>query len=359
MEAPLMQVPLLGTFTECKENMYTEYKEFCIKDGLYVHLSDEEISSIIRTGALPRKFNKIVLSNIFKYITVYLSKYASSYHNSCTKKKAFNFTIGIDDECEITGIPLLCRIGGCRGMEHILEELEIAIKAHCLKVLQHKMCNTCCLKVDVKTIKCEVDQDLLEDETISKKLHNYDKNKKWFAVRYKKYAKKKRKWTIAILKYKSKLQSVLADDAIKAEFISFLKDRKLYELYQEKLNDSTYIIDVDKIKEYKKEPSTFIYWLILFKDMKVDALMMIKPIPPMMLRCQQVEYCALTHLSDIRYRLIANNKNLHYFLMVIHITKDIPDCNVMLKYRDDKRNHWRKLSRCIEKNTNMPVSKDF
>jgi hypothetical protein len=98
------------------------------------------------------------------------------------------------------------------------------------------------------------------------------------------------------------------------------------------------------------------YWLIRFKDLKVKELLMIKPKAPLFPKLLNAEFCAITQLSNLRYRWIVNNPSLRYYILRIEIKRN-HHCNDKVSFIDPRRRNWRTVKRYVENND--PRSKDI
>ena len=91
------------------------------------------------------------------------------------------------------------------------------------------------------------------------------------------------------------------------------------------------------------------YWVIQYKDMKANEWMAKKPIPPSLQKLPNIEFCASTQLSMLRYRLIRQNKKLKYFTIYITISKN-NHCSKKLYFKDHRHHLWRTMCRMIDNN---------
>ena len=318
-----------------RENFTTEYKEFCMKENIYKYLTPKQVSQMVRNGVISRKINQITMLNICKYFELYVPKYASSFHNSNELKNRNNmkFMIGINDYAEITGVPYLGK-----NMKD-----EKAYLQRCINnILMKNLTDICCLSVNLDIHECRIDPELIDDDTLSESLRRQDEQQMWYNKRYRKYNKKRKKWTKSVLKYKGKLQEVLEDPICKEELREYLAEHGKLDEYEWYL-DNYYEIIVDNIKYDKKNPECFVYWLINYKDEKVQELMNTKPKAPLHPRVNNVEYSASTTLSCLRSRLLQENHNLKYYILVLNISKNC-ECHRTLQYCD-QRKKWRNVER--------------
>lgn len=328
---------VLGSYMNHGENLYTEYKEFCMKDNIYKFLDENQVSNLVRNGMIPRKFDQMILYNLCKYIDIYIPKYATSFHNTknTAQSKPMQFMIGINDNSEITGVPYT---------SDLKEDIPF-LHRYISRCMKRNIANQCCLSFNLRIKRCNVDTSILDDNDLEFSLWKQDTQFKWYMTKQKKYNKKRKQWVKQVLKYKGKLQSVLDDPMCREELKAYLKQHNLLHIYSIYL-DTEYVIDVDQIKYDKKDPSSFVYWLIQYKDEKVDELMANKPKPPTFPKFHNVEYEASTKMSCLRKRLVQQNGKLSYYVVVIELKKN-NECTNCIKYCDPRRKNWREVKRLL------------
>jgi len=336
---------MLGTFLDHKESINVEFKEFCLKDSVYNLLSTKQLRALIYDSAFPKRFNDVILYNLFKYMEIYLGKYVSSFHNCRSTHSDMRFVVGVNDDCEITGIPFK---GELKYHTH-------ALQRYCDYLLCNDLGASCCLSVNVRIEECEINLDLLDDDVIRHQLWMQKKQNTHYTVVNRKYKKKRKQWIKAVLKYKGKLQNVFDGSKFQEEFIQFLVEMNMLSKFEGDIN-SNYEVDLDKINESKSDPNTLTYWLIRFKDLTVSELMKVKPKAPIFPKQVNAEFCAVTQLSNLRHRWLSNNSSLKYYVLKIEIHKD-NKCIRTVPFIDPRRRHWRAVERYLEDND--PRSKDI
>ena len=340
-----MQTYQLGASLEDRESINVEFKEFCLKESVYNLLNKRQLRSLIYDSCFPKRFNDLILFNIYKYLEVYLAKYVSSFHNCSTRHSHMTFIVGVNDDAEVTGIPFKGDLFQHRG----------ALQKYCEYLVENDLSKVCCLSVNLRVEECDVNVDALDDELISTQLRMQQKQRNHYTIVNRKFKKKRKQWNKAIMKYKGKLQNVFDDPHFQDEFKEFLRDMNLLSEFEEEIKTS-YTVDLDKVKEYKTNKGTFMYWLIHFKDLKVAELLQVKPKSPVFPKQLNVEFCAVTQLSNLRHRWISNNPSLKYYVLKIEIEKD-SCCGQTVPFIDPRRRHWRTVERYLEDND--PKSKDI
>lgn len=337
----------LGGYLETKESMTIEYKEFCFKENVYNLLTDKQVSDMCRKSILPRKFNNVVLYNLCKYIDIYLPKYACSLHNSLESE--LTFVVGVNDHCEVTGIPYT--------HEHLNDQSEF-LNGYLKHTLKNNMKHVCCLDYELSITEINKESCILEDLQFDSEMKLFDKKQNWYNIQEKKYNKKRKKWIREILKYKGKLQEVLDDPTFREEFKTYLINDNIFEMFQHHFS-SDFVIDVEKIKYYKKDPTCFVYWLIAFKESKVEELLHSKPIAPIIPRLPKIEFTSVSHLSQLRKRWIINNPRLGYYLVKITLKKKLINCGNILQFKDPMKKHWRIVERFLSLEDEQPLTKNY
>lgn len=337
---------LLGSFLRDKESMIIEYKEFCLKDNIYQLFDRTEIGRMIYEASFPSELNDIMMYNIYKYLDIYLPKYSCAFHNS-NHQDDMLFVIGVDDEGEVTGIPY-------RGD---LTRHQDALRTHAEKLMRTELSDACCLSIDLRIKRCEVCVDLLDDTAIRTQLRFQNLQRMYTQLIRRRYVKRRKQWNADIMRYKGKLQSVFDNRAFRAEFELFLKERGLYARFEKVLSNEHYVIDLDKVKDYKNNRDTLIWWLIQFKDLKVEECMRQKPTPPVLSKQCNAEACSLTQLTHLRRRWIDRNPLLNYYVLEIRIRTVKKDCQRAIAFIDPRKRHWRRVTRYLE--DNQPHSTDI
>ncbi len=329
---------VIGDILDHNESMNIEYKEFCFKENISHYFTKQQISDLCRKSIIPRKFNQIVIFNLCKYIDVYIPKYTCCFHNSV--EEDMSFIIGVNDSCEITGIPF-----NNENLAEYKDVLENHMKKALKKYIGEERCCQIRLKLDI--IKCNSDNTvLLDDDFLRNQLKEFDNNQNWLQIKQRKYNKRRKQWIKSILKYKGKLQMVYEDVELKKEFEEYLKENNRLKQFKEVLDDPNTIIDVDTLQSEKQNINSFLYWLIRFKDLKVDELMLVKPISPTHPKLSNIEFSSVSHLSELRKGMIENNKKINYYIFKVSFSR-INMCNLILKYKDPFKNNWRAVQRCL------------
>ena len=99
-----------------------------------------------------------------------------------------------------------------------------------------------------------------------------------------------------------------------------------------------YVVNMHAIDEDKTNPESFIFWLIYYKDLKVQELMKQKPTPPASEKRSNLEYSTIVTLRSLRERWLNSNKKLKYFVIQLKCNKQTHDCSQEMWYITKKMN---------------------
>lgn len=321
---------LLGSRV-CSESMYDEHKEFCLKK--YHKFTTDQIQRMLYWGKLPSSFNETVLHNIKLYFQQYIPKYVTSYHNTQMKDKPFRFSIGIDDCNEVTGIPFM---GNLR--EHYTCMLEW------IQDTMYKINHYDCMNIELDIQPCECDIQVLSiDHDFQMRMNMHHQQTRHYNIVHKKYRKNHRKWMNQIMKYKGRLQYFFTNESFKEEFVQYLKSIHYYEKFKEYIRPD-YEINMETIDQDKMNPESFLFWLMYYKDLKVQELMKLKPKPPVSEKRSNLEYSTIVTLRSLRERWLNSNPKLKYF--VITLTCKNTPCSREMWYLV-KKHEWKSVKRSI------------
>lgn len=325
---------LLGSYLHQKENLNTEYKEFCFKLNLKKYYDNKAIRLIITHGVFDDFLNTLVLKNLEVYIAKYVPRYLTSFHNTKFSNRSLLY-FGVDDLNEITGIPYNGNLN--KHLKMFNEILSNTIKL--------TIPNTCCTSTKLYVYENTVCPEIIDDYNISYMLTKCYKEKNDFDEKYRKYKTKKEKWIIEMYKYKGKLEDLMNDKRIRLEFIEFLEKKNLFTYFKYLLLVKKFEIDLDDIKYCKKNTNSYIYWLLMFKDHNVQQLLKKKPKEPSMPRILNVELNILTQLKYLRNLFI--QKRVRYFTLKIEFLFDHKCINTIC-YTDLKTLHNKTLKRVVK-----------
>ena len=313
------------------ERLDVEYKEFCLKLNIYEYYSKQELRNMIDEGKFVNNFNGIIMKNIKKYLSIYVPKYSSAFHNS-KKFDKYELYIGIDDYNEVTGIPF----------DGNLKKYRVMLQKYVNKIIQNQVFDNCCVDCTLHIEESKIDMEILDDIDLKSMLRQHDEHKKQYEEDYDRYTRLKKIWVNLMFLYKGKLQDVINNPRIRHEFIEYLEKKNLLQRFPEIFLRKEHTICPENVKYLRKDPNSIVYWLIKYKDTKVNALMPLKPKEPPVPKIMNIEYCLATKLTPLRKQFV--KRKIRYFVIKAIFTCD-NNCEKVLSYR--KNNLLKTKRRCL------------
>ncbi len=331
----------LGQFFSI-ETIDIELKEFSLKRSPDLLLSDEEIENIIVNNIWPTNLTYLINQSIDDYLEFVVPKYISTFSNS---KIDGNIIIGVDDFGQITGIPTIGNLD--------LQKLTDKLKNKLFNYLKtDDDINNIMSNITIKLISLDKDINLLEDE-IKEYYDLYKKSIIKFNNDRYDYLLIRKEWETKLLVYARKLTDIINTQKTRSELIEYIKDRnskiekcditKIISLLEK--NEYILIPSGEEIGVLKEDKKSFIYFLVKFKDEKVQEISKCKPkkpINPCFFGLSQM----LSKISYFRYRFCLNSQ-IKYYLINIEIKGSK---NKLSQYRLNTQSDWIFQYRVIDDN---------
>ena len=314
---------ILGTiYNPSSESLDYEFKEFCNKTLIEEILTKEELIKFIEDGKWSDKINYIINENIKLYFNTIIPKYYSCFGNS---KIDGTIIIGVDDSGEITGIPYLKNL-----QKEYLQKL--AYDTVSQFIVSDYEYNFLLSNINIEVIALDVDVSKLDDE-IQKLFDEYNVNLSKYNVNLENFVKKKAHWEVNILrKYTTKLTTIINNDVTRKELIEFIEincnnENKSILLNTLRSEKKIGIPIGEDVFEVKDDESNIIHWLTKFKDVMTQKALTFKPRKPINANKYSL-HNFVNKLSNLRKKILLNNKDINYFLIEIkingsNINKDI------------------------------------
>ena len=328
----------LGEKLSEKETLKHEYKEFCLKNNVYNYYSHTELEQMVLTGKLLDNFNTVIHDNIKHYFLCYIPRYASAFSN-CDDIKDGLLTIGISDYGEITGIPYIGELCAT-DLQSYLESTYKLIRAENnsrkwkQEYLKHIRIEVIPINIKNPSLHlCDMSRDIYD--TMKQQKDLYDEQ-------YIKYLRLRDVWINEFMDYACSINEML--DKRRHEVIAFVKKNAprpdpIIDFLNARLP-----IEYDDLNERRDNIDDYIYWIFQFKDIVIDKYLGEKPRPPIYPRMCNAPYALMTHLSDMRLKLIRNNKDLRYYTIRVHFSGNIPKSRP-LEYLHPLRHTWQSRNR--------------
>jgi hypothetical protein len=298
-------------------------------------LSEYDIYMLLKNERLTEEVSLIVTSNLLRFLEYVVPKYLSCFSNSRIDGTIY---FGVDDNCEITGIPYLSSIPQEEILrvikDTILNNVRFSKEVHDIEKLYN-----------VQVIELETSLDILSNDagTYYKK---YSENMIQNMTDEEDFRQRRIKWLALLTRYTQKLEKVLNIRPIRQELRQFMIDNGQDEDVQPLISilDSGVFIplDIEVIYHERGNPKNIFYWATRFRDTRTDEVIKLKPIKPdiiSVLHPRQI----LSNLSLSRYNFLRNGAK--YYMIVVSIMGSIIDSDVEYRHPSypDKWNYRKRV----------------
>ena len=327
----------MGDFVK-QEDIFTEYKELLLfKIPCNLFLKKEEINMFLDNGLFTPRLQKLVDLNIKEYIKLYIPKYISCFANSGING---TLTFGISDMGEFTGIPSSKPINPKKIKNLVNKTIDKYVKCENIKNKTIKK------NINISVKKLNIDIDILEKVSLDEIFSKVDECKSIIRKSVNIYQKKKNMWLDEMDLYRSLLKILtsqpqyqeLKDYIIKNHQDNLKKaERIIQHMNKENIKE---LPNYDLLQKLKVNRDSYFYWLVKFKDYKIEEICSRKPINNISRKTKKYSRfiegnkpsILLGQLTKMRHYLISNNPNLLYYI----IQFDIKGSNLktdLIKYR--------------------------
>ena len=307
----------LGYKCHNPETLFNEYKEFTINKSDFIDNIPIDIIKKYNKGYMDETLSFIIRKNILQMIEKYFSRYYTSFNNT-EDNNVSTFTIGINDDKIITGIPIF-------NYESNIENLYKSI----YKCIEKQYKNVCDMEGNVHyisnfelnliPIRKKIISDVDELNSIIESFNNIQKIFKKNTRLINHYKSCYKKWNRLMYLYGIKLTTVLDHKKIRKEFVSYILELYSSYLLNEETETSVVIEDYTR-RRIILDVNFYNPILKKFKDDKRAELKSVRPVKP------NVSYKMIIESEYYRLmRLIPNinsfvtNRNITYIIIEIKI----------------------------------------
>jgi len=314
------------------ETLNKEHKCFSFhKSGMNIDISTA--SSYCENNQFT--FNHYVISNIKKYIKLYLPKYVCGYLNSNLNKG--DFYIGINDFGFVKGIPYQGKLS-----------LEF-IKQYINKTITNYIKGS---KIDNSMIEVELINVNKPDIPIynqNPKYTEYLEKKKEYLEKYSDFLQKYKEWEQKYDIFNHKLIEIYNNKETRAMLIEYVKKHDpencvlelLYSDYQMKYNEDDYV------KELKLDKNHSYYWITHFKDDEITNIRKERPIFIKDFNHYNVPINLIISVNDMIPYWMNHNVDMNLYVIHIKILNNNNNNNIY-EYRDyHNKDKWIKCQRYL------------
>jgi len=328
----------LGEKLKDDESLEHEYKEFCLKLNVYNYYESEDLDKIVITGSLPNNFNTVIEENILHYFICYIPRYASAFSN-CEDINKGTLTIGINDFGEVTGIPYI----GELNPDILTKALQNSYKYIRAENNSRKWKQEYLKHITVEIIPVEIKNPSLHMCDMSMDIYNTMKDQQnTYNTDYRKFLSRREDWIRDFMVYACSVNEML--EHRRHEIIDYVNEKANHPDPIVAFLNSKLPIDYDNLDDRRDDTDDYIYWIFQFKDIVIDKYLSKKPRPPIYPRMCNAPYALMTHLSDMRLKLIRNNKQLKYYMIRVNFAGHIPKSR-SLEYYHPSRKIWQSRNR--------------
>jgi len=307
-----------------KETLDVEFKRFCLNYDLCVKYNEDEIKKIITTGTWSNKFSNYVNDSICNYVYYILPKYIATFLNTGIEGKV---VFGVDDNGIITGIPVNKNLTKKRITSCINKTIIDNIKTNNNK---KNILNN--INVNIKKI---TGYDITKTDISDIMYRKYQNDYKIYNNEFKNYKMKYDEWCIIFNKYRIKLNELINNVTIKEELINHI-DRNCFIFKKNSIIEylkcnNNFDLTTEFIIKNKNKISSYVYWLIHFKDYMLSNIPP-KPISPNKPKLFHYVYILML-LTPMINKFLLNNIN--YIIIEINIKIQKNTLNDLM-YKDKK-----------------------
>lgn len=330
---------VLGTYYD-QERLENENKAF----HLYFHslsgMNQDELFDIMRIGKWTTEFQEIVENNLLEFIYNILPKYISCFANAridgCVN-------IGVDDHCEITGIPYISSIPHEKIQEMISQTIHdnLDFEGDIVSFIGN---------IEFECVPLTVKPELLTDEAETHFL-NYSKGIIAYNNELERYHNEHALFLIEHRNYSQKLEKMLNITRYRLELAEYIQKKSSGE-YQHlvddleserfiKLKQENYTVDKERVNRDR-----IFYWIARFRDEKTHNNSINKPLKALHNTIYHPKQI-LSNLPAMRAKFVKSNPDIQYCMLKIRCP--MKHTTGQVKYYNRFNNKWIHRKRIIMK----------
>ena len=252
------------------ETLTREYKEFTFNHG------GLEIDPYIAEDLIKSSkwiFNDLIRDNIQKYLRIYLPKYTVGFMDVLSEASNAELFIGINDAGIVQGIPFQ----GILTVDMIITEVQNVIS-------EYVKCDPKQKQFIIDNINVELTQiDYIPADISSTHdlLIKYYETKAEYDSKEQAFAKEFSVWYKEFTKYMAKLVDLFNLEPTRTELYNYILQKKP-DSGVLKMMDDGYQLESrthEEIIILKDDINNPYYWICEWKDLMIDSLKLVKPIP--------------------------------------------------------------------------------
>ena len=344
-----------------RETVYDEFKVFCISANTWQHFfENEDIYAIFHDQAYlidKFRFDQMINIELEHYFERYFSKYIASFVSSGIKG---TIHIGLSDAGIIEGIPYFGDISSI-GFETFIKKCFM---------------NTLRIKMSSEDINCDIimqqisininaleQNELLTDINNSalKRLESHLVIKNDCKRKWEEYREKYKEWYDELSIYNVKLKKLINIPEVQKHIAKYIRSKRenydcdlstVIRFYESK-PIVEYDITMQMVLDVANDYQSPIYWLINYKDHKIDEIQKQKPIAPVQHQSDFNYVNYAQHVMNIRPYLLTQKCNFYTITIIVN---QIDNC--VMEYMNVKR-EWQIKKRVLQNESVGPITRNY
>lgn len=341
-----------------RETVNEEFKVFCINSSTWQkHFEHEEVQKLYHDRSYfidRRRFDQMIKVELEGYFDRYFSKYIACFVSSNIKG---TLHIGLSDSGIIEGIPFFENITDIpfhTFMEKCFRNT-LRIKSSYYDIDLDYIMN----HISINISKLE-QFELLDDTNDSavQRLQNNLSTREECKKKWNEYKEKYKEWHDELFTHNVKLRELINMPTIQRSIANFIRsqvdnyscDLSSMITYYESSPIIDYDITMQIVADSANDFLNPIYWLISYKDYKVNEIQKRKPVAPIQQPSDFNYMHFAQHMVNIRPYLLKQSCN---FYTVTITVKQIENC--VLEYLDVK-GEWQTKKRIMANETIGPIT---
>jgi hypothetical protein len=334
------------------ETLHVEFKEFYFKyitDQIY---SYDRLINIFTAKIWDDSIESEIQTHLNLYFNHICPKYIAGYFNA---KIAGKLVIGVSDSGIIKGIPTILPLSN----ESVLERIKFNIKNKLMIFLMNDIFDDTTIENIIDSLLSVNVISLCDDKSECNHFnieHIIAENKRIEIYNdsiQQKFDSDYSLWESTYDEYKCRLNKFINNTKIRSELISYILDDKEFYLYQHIIDilNNPSIIEIPNgklIDIEKNDKLNLIYWIVNFKDLKIQQLLNIRPKKELLQKLiRKSPLLMFKNISSISNSFSPRPKK---YIIEINIKKNnLNNIRLLYKTSDSKISQWRYCKRKINK----------
>ena len=259
--------------------------------------------------------NNLIEDSIRKNFEIYLGKYTSGFLNPESNTPNGELNFGIDDYGYTEGIPYQGKLPIKKIFSMFNDTIDKYVICKDMELLKSH--------VHLSIHKVKYTQRPLQK--IHKEYESYLEQMRTFQKQEDEYLKIYSEWHTMMTKYSNKLTSVFNDPITRSQLYEFIKEKDPTSCVLKMMDCGYQLIlpHFEFISVQKQDPTNPLYWLCIWRDVKVEEHKKIKPKPIHRFNRPHIWTPSniLTNFVNIIPNWMQSNPNMNIYIIRINFTR--------------------------------------